>query len=158
MQTTNTRLGALCIVLTGLIWAPCAFADDEADVRAFVEQYGALENDLDAQANLMREDRVFIAGGTRRTDEANNMAIQKASRAAGEAANGGKTKFMTTITGTIVAIHGNVAITSFVRAFNIFPHNQPAIQGNSQWVTLVLVKEGGEWGIAHTHQSPYGGN
>jgi FAD/FMN-containing dehydrogenase len=45
-----------------------------------------------------------------------------------------------------------------VRAFNIFPHNQPAIQGNSQWVTLVLVKEGGEWGIAHTHQSAYGGN
>jgi len=158
MQTTNTRLGALCIVLTGLICAPCAFADDEEDIRAVVQQYGALENDLDAQAKLMREDRVFILGGMRRTDEANNMAIQKASREAGEAASGGKTKFMSTITGTIVAIYGDAAVASFVRVFNIFPHNQPAIQGNSQWVTLVLVKEGGKWGIAHTHQSPYGGN
>ena len=106
----------------------------------------------------MREDRVYIQGGTRRTDEANNMAIQKASREAGEAANGGKTKFMSTIRGTTVAIYGNVAVASFVRAFNVFPHKQPAIQGASQWVTLVLVKEGGKWGIARTHQSPYGGN
>jgi hypothetical protein len=158
MQMTKTRLGALSIVLTGLIWAPCALADDEADVSAVVQQYGATENDLDAQAKMMREDRVYIQGGTRRTDEANNMAIQKATREAGEAASGGKTRFMSTITGTTVAIYGNVAVTSFVRAFNIFPHNQPAIQGNSQWVTLVLVKEGGKWGIAHTHQSPYGGN
>ena len=155
---TSTRLGSLCIVLAGLIFAPYAVADDEADVRAVVQQYGALENDLDAQAKLMRDDRVFILGGIRRTDEAKNMAIQKASRAAGEAANGGKTKFITTITGTVVAIYGDVAVASFVRVFNVFPHNKPAIQGASNWVTLVLVKERGKWGIAHTHNSPYGGN
>lgn len=157
-QTTSTRLGTLCIVMIGLIYAPGAFADDEADVRAVVQKYGELENDLDAQAKLMRDDRVFILGGQRRTDEANNMAIQKASREAGAAANGGKTKFMSTITGTIVAIYGDAAVASFVRVFNVFPHNQPAIQGAPQWVTLVLVKENGEWGIAHTHQSRYGGN
>lgn len=154
---TSTRLCTIFLVLAGLIFAPYAIADDEADVRAVVQQYGALENDLDAQAKLMRADRVFILGGMRRTDEANNMAIQKATRAAGEAANGGKTKFMTTITGTVVAIYGNVAVASFVRVFNIFPHNQPAIQGAANWVTLVLVKEHGKWGIAHTHSSRYGG-
>ena len=40
-----------------------------------------------------------------------------------------------------------------MRTFNIYPHNQAPIAGNPQWVTLVLVKEDGDWGIAHTHMS-----
>jgi ketosteroid isomerase-like protein len=155
----GSRLTTLIAVLAGLVLAPYALADDEDDVLAVIYQYGELEDDLDAQAKMMRDDRVFIAGGARRTDEAKNMAIQKANRAAGEAANGGKTKFITTIESPVVAVYGDVAVASFVRIFNVFPHNQPpAPAGTPNWVTLVLVKEGGEWGIAHTHQSPIGGN
>ena len=155
----GSRLTTLIVVLAGLIFAPYAFADDEDDVLAVIQQYGDLEGDLDAQAKMMRKDRVYIVGGVRQTDEAKNMAIQMAARQAFEAANGGKTKFMTIIEGPVVAVYGNVAVASFVRVFNVFPHNQPPNPpGNPTWVTLVLVKEGGEWGIAHTHISPAGVN
>ena len=157
-HTTGSRLGTLIIVLAGLLFAPYAFADDKDDILAFIQKYGELEDDLDAQAMMMRADRVFIGGGIRQTDEAKNMSIQKASRKAGEAVNGGKTRFITTIESPMVTLYGDVAVASFVRIFNVYPHNQPAVQGSPGWVTLVLVKEGGEWGIAHTHNSPAGGN
>ena len=157
--TTAGRLGTLIIVLAGLIFAPYAFADDEADVLAVVMQYGDLEGDLDTQAKMMRDDRVWISGGIRRSDEARNMSIQKAGRKASEAVNGGKTIFMTEIESPLVSVYGDVAVASFVRIFNTIPHNQPPNPpGQPTWVTLVLVKEGGKWGIAHTHQSPAGGN
>ncbi len=155
----GSRLITLIVVLAGLIFAPYAFADDEDDVLAVVHKYGDTEGDLATQAKLMRADRVYITGGFRQTDEAKNMATQMAARQASEAVNGGKTKFMTMIEGPVIRVYGNVAVASFVRVFNTIPHNQPANPpGQPIWVTLVLVKEGGEWGIAHTHQSPAGGN
>jgi len=155
----GSRLTTLIVVLTGLIIAPYAFADDEDDVLAVVHKYGDTEGDLATQTKLMRADRVYITGGFRQTDEAKNMATQMAARQASEAVNGGKTKFMTMIEGPVIRVYGNVAVASFVRVFNTIPHNQPPNPpGNPTWVTLVLVKEGGEWGIAHTHQSPAGGN
>jgi len=154
-----SRLTTLIVVLAGLIFAPYALADDEADVLAVVMQYGDLEGDLDAQAKLMRSDRVYIVGGVRQTDEAKNMAMQMAARQATEAVNGGKTKFMTIIEGPVIRVYGDVAVASFVRVFRTIPHNQPPNPpGNPNWLTLVLVKEGGKWGIAHTHMSPAGGN
>jgi hypothetical protein len=86
------------------------------------------------------------------------MEIQMAGRKAGEAVNGGKTRFITTIESPHIAIYGNTAVASFIRIFNVYPHNQPSDGGSPNWVTLVLVKEGGDWGIAHTHMSPAGGN
>ena len=154
----GSRLTTLIVVLTGLIFAPNAFADDEDDVLAIVHQYGDLENDLEAQAKLMRSDRVYITGGMRQTDEAKNMANQIAGRKAGEALNGGKTEFVTTIEGPLVSIHGDVAIASFVRWWNVYPHNQASITSAPTWVTLVLIKERAGWRIKHTHQSPLRGN
>lgn len=104
-HTTGSRLGTLIMVLAGLLFAPYAFADDTDDILAFIQQYGDLEDDLDAQAMMMRPDRVWINGGIRRTDEAKNMAIQKAGRKAGEAVNGGKTKFIATIESPKVALY-----------------------------------------------------
>ena len=156
-HTTRSRLGTL-IVLAGLMFAPYAFADDKDDILAVVQQYGDLEGDLAAQAKLMRDDRVYIVGGARQTDEAKNMSIQMAVRQATEAVNGGKTKYITIIESPVVAIYGHVAVASFVRTFTIFPSGLAPIFGGPTWVSLVLVKEGGEWGIAHTHQSPAGGN
>ncbi len=147
----------LIVALAGLVFAPLALADDKGDIMAFVEKYGELEDDLAAQARLMRDDRVMITG-IRRTDNAKNMEIQMAGRKAGEAVNGGKTRFITTIESPHIAIYGDTAVTSFIRIFNVYPHNQPSDGGDPQWVTLVLVKERGDWGIAHTHMSPAGGN
>jgi hypothetical protein len=158
-QLTVQRISALLLVIAGLVLAPQAFADDTDDVLALVKQYGDLEGDLSAQAGLMRDDRIFITGGVRQTDQAKNMAIQMANRQASEAVNGGKTRFITTIESPIVRVYGNVAVASFVRFFNTYPHNQPPNPpGAPNWVTLVLVKEAGEWAIAHTHQSPAGQN
>jgi hypothetical protein len=154
----GSRLTTLIVVLTGLMFAPIAFADDEDDVLAIVHQYGDLENDLEAQAKLMRSDRIYITGGMRQTDEAKNMSNQIAGRKAGEALNGGKTKFVTTIEGPVVSIHGDVAVASFVRWWNVFPHNQAPVTSAPTWVTLVLIKERSGWLIKHTHQSPLRGN
>jgi hypothetical protein len=154
----GSRLTTSIVVMAGLIFAPIAFADDEDDVLAIVHQYGDLENDLEAQANLMRSDRVYITGGLRQTDEAKNMANQIAGRKAGEALNGGKTEFVTTIEGPLVSIHGDVAIASFVRWWNVYPHNQASATSAPTWVTLVLIKESAGWRIKHTHQSPLRGN
>ena len=150
----GSRLTTLIIILAGLIFAPNTFADDADDVMAMVYQYGDLENDLEAQARLMRSDRVYITGGIRQTDEAKNMANQIAGRKASESLNGGKTEFVTTIEGPVVSIHGDVAVASFVRWWNVYPHNQASNTSPLTWVTLVLIKERSGWLIKHTHQSP----
>ena len=153
----GARLGTLIVALFGLAVAPAALADDRDDVLALIERYGDLEDNLEEQAKLMRDDRVMITN-IRRTDNAKNMQIQIAGRAANDALAGGKSKWITTIESPHVAIYGNVAVASFVRIFNIYPHNQAPAGGSPQWVTLVLVKEGRDWRIAHTHMSPAGGN
>jgi len=154
----GSRLTALVFVLAGLIFAPNTFADDASDVMAIIYQYGDLENDLEAQAKLMRSDRVYIAGGIRQTDEAKNMANQIAGRKAGESLSGGKTEFVTTIEDPVISIHGDVAVASFLRWWNVYPHNQASNASPPTWVTLVLIKERSGWLIKHTHQSLLLGN
>ncbi len=116
---------------------------------------------MSLENQFLNEVRQHVAGLTNRDD----AIILDAATGAGEttlqiaeAMNGGKTKFITTIEGSKVALYGDVAVASFVRIFTVYPHNQPVVQGGPVWVTLVLVKEGGEWGIAHTHSSQAGGN
>lgn len=132
-------------------------ADDMDDVMAVIEAYGGLEGDLAAQAELMHPDRVYITGGMRQTNELLNMRNQIATREAQEALNGGKTEFVTTIEDVDISIHGDVAIASFVRWWNVYPANQAPVLGAPTWVSLVLIKEGSNWLIKHTHQSPVRG-
>lgn len=132
-------------------------ADDMDDVMAVIEAYGNLEGDLPAQAELMHPDRVYITGGMRQTNESLNMRNQIATREAQEALNGGKTEFVTTIEDADISIHGDVAIASFVRWWNVYPANQAPVLGSPTWVSLVLIKEGSDWLIKHTHQSPVRG-
>jgi len=132
-------------------------ADDMDDVMAVIEAYGNLEGDLAAQAELMHPDRVYITGGMRQTNESLNMRNQIATREAQEALNGGKTEFVTTIEDADISIHGDVAIASFVRWWNVYPANQAPVLGAPTWVSLVLIKEGSDWLIKHTHQSPVRG-
>jgi len=153
----SIHLTTFLVIVIGLFFVPYAFADVGNDVLAVVQKYGDTEGDLRTQAKLMRPDRVFISEGFRQTDEDKNMAIQLATRQAWETHRGGKLKFITVIEDPVIRIYGNVAVASFVRVFFTFPHNMPPDPpGQSTWVTLVLVKEGGKWGIAHTHKSPVG--
>lgn len=156
--TKRSFLTVMSLALMTLGYMPNALADDEDDVLAFIKQYGDLEGDLDAQSEMIRDDRVHIVAGQRRSDQAVNLRLQRENRAANEALSGGKTRIITTIESPQVAIYGNVAVASYVQTYNFFPHNQPPAGGQPVWITLVLVKEGGEWGIAHTHASPAGGN
>ena len=157
IRERGAGLGTLIVALFGLAFAPLALADDMDDVMALVAKYAETAEDLAAQSKLMRDDRVMITN-IRQTDNDQNMEIQMAARKANEAASGGKTRFITTVEDPHVAVYGNVAVASFIRIFNVFPHNQPPAGGNPNWVTLVMVKEGGNWKIAHTHLSPAGGN
>lgn len=151
------RVATLIAALAGMAAAPVALADDVDDVMAVVQRYADLEGDLEAQTSLIRDDRVMITN-VRQTDQAMNMAVQIAARKANEAANGGPTQFFTSTESPVVRIYGNVAVASFVRLFTVIPHGQPANNTPPLWFTLVLVKEGGDWGIAHSHVSPAGGN
>ena len=156
--TKRGLLAVMSLALVTLGYMPNALADDKDDVLAFIKQYGDLEGNLEAQSEMIRDDRVHIVAGQRRSDQAVNFRLQKANRDANEALNGGKTEIITTIESPQVAIYGNVAVASYVQVYNNFPHNKPPAPGQPVWVTLVLVKEGGEWGIAHAHASPTSGN
>lgn len=147
----------LVFALVGVVFSSSAFADDLDDVMVVIQQYGDLEGDLEAQANLMRSDRVHIVGGNRQTNQAKNREIQLATRNRQEALSGGKTEYITTIEDLDVSIHGDVAVASFKQWWNIYPANQEAIVSDPTWLTLVLVKEGSGWFIKHTHASPVSG-
>lgn len=150
------KIGLVLFTILSLFIVPAANADDADDVMAFVNQWAALEHDLEAQAELIRSDRVQVAGGVRQSDQAGNLAVQLANHKARSRIAGGEPEMIVRIESPLVRIYGNTAVVSFVRLFNVIPHNQPPIPGNANWFTLVLVKDGGDWGIAHSHVSATG--
>ena len=60
IKTTGYKPCALIVAAVSLLVAPLAFADDADDVMATVQKWVDLEHDLDAQAELIRDDRVQI--------------------------------------------------------------------------------------------------
>jgi hypothetical protein len=123
---------------------------------AVITEWAALEHDLEAQASLIRSDRIQVAGGVRQTDQAENLRVQIANHNARVRVSGGEPEMIVRIESPIIRIYGDTAVVSFVRLFNVIPHNQPPMPGGANWFTLVLVKEGGDWGIAHSHVSSTG--
>jgi hypothetical protein len=148
-QLLVTLLGSFAFFSAGP-----ALSDDADDVMAVIHSYAELEGDLQAQSTLIRDDRVMIAGSARQTDQSMNMKVQMAQREANDAASGGPAKWVVRIEAPEIRVYGNTAVASFMRLTNIFPPNARPINQGPLWYTLVLVKEGGDWGIAHTHVSP----
>ena len=72
----------LLVALVTVLVPPIALADDEDEVLAVVQSWAELENDLDKQAELIRDDRVQIFEMLRQTDQAQNLRIQLAQQAA----------------------------------------------------------------------------
>ena len=147
------------IALVSLCFAASnAVADDMDDVRGFIERYAALEGNLEEQAEMIRDDRVMFATGVRQRTNAQNMAAQMAQRDHASRVNGGPAEWMMRAEDAEIRIYGDVAVASFMRLTSIFPANASAINASPLWVTLVMVKERGNWGIAHTHISGVGPN
>lgn len=154
---TISAIGKYFSAVTGIVFlliASVTWADDVDDVLAFIDRYAATEGDLDAQSALIRDDRVMIAGSARQTNQAENMAVQIAQREANNAVSGGPAKWIVRTEVPEVRVYGNTAVASYMRLTNIFPPGAPPVNNPPLWITLVLVKDRGNWGIAHAHISP----
>lgn len=153
MRTVSGIIRGSFFAVALLVASPMALADDADDVMAVVTQWAALENDLDAQAELIRDDRIQIFEMNRQSNQAANMALQKAQVAARERASGGPNELHVRVESPIVRVYGNTAVVSFVRQFTPIPYNQGPMPTTQAFFTMVLVKEGGDWKIAHLHGS-----
>ena len=155
----------ICWLLSVVLISPTALADDEDDVRALIETYVATEIvDLDKQMSLMADDRVFIAGGLRRTNNAANMRQQMAGAARGRELDPDVEIIVTAEDVMVRVIGGNAAVASFYRYWSVINSADAVRAGTAGGggpppaaVTLVLAKMGGDWKIVHTHQSNIGG-
>jgi hypothetical protein len=153
----------LAVISFVLLISPAAFADDEDDVRAVIAQYVATESsDLTKQATLMTDDREYITGGIRTTNNAANMRGQIAAQKRNQAMDP-NTQVIVTIDDLHLRMYSDVATASFFRFINVVLSAEAIAAGrtaspNRQIVSMVLAKVGRDWKIVQTHQSPLGGN
>mgnify|MGYP001163890518 FL=1 len=124
----------------------------EKEVMDTIYKWAALESDLDAQSELIRDDRVMITS-KRWPNQADNLMVQKERRAA-NLSRDPDLKIIATISSPEVRIYGEVAIADFVRRYDFIPGMGEMSPPNFTYITLVLVEEDGNWEIAHTHNSP----
>ncbi len=163
MTTRHFRI-VLSVFAAAALASPIASAADADDVRAVIDTYLATETvDLAKQASLMTDDRTFIAGGVRQSDNISNMKSQMAGAKLGKALDPDATVI---VTGEDVKIRvmGNAAVASFYRYWNVIPGAAAVREGRdgggppNMAVTLVFEKMGRDWKIVHTHQSNMAGN
>lgn len=128
------------------------FSAEEDEVIKVIKTWASLEGDLNAQAEIIRDDRVMIAGSYVWPDQKDNLMIQNERREATLKRDSGW-KIMQTIISPKVRIYGNVAVAHFVRRFDFIPSEGDVSPPSMDNATMVLVKEKGKWGIAHTHFS-----
>ena len=158
-KMTNTVLKVFRFTLMWSFFLCCvqtafAQADEKNEVLAVIEQWAALENDLIAQAELIRDDRVQIGGGIRQTNQKLNLEVQLLRFDAMAEEMGGQPKMIVRIENPLIRIYGNVAVASFVRLFDAAPPGKRATRTGSAWFSMVLVKDDADWEIAHHHVSP----
>lgn len=155
LRVTGAILG--CVLL-----APVAVAADADDVRAVIDRYIATETtDLADQAKLMTDDRVYISGGIRTTDNVSNMKAQVAGQKMIRQVDPDRMT-MVRAEDVMVKMYGDAAVASFYRYWTVIPGADAIRAGMTpqgppdQVVTLVLAKTGRDWKIVHTHQSLMG--
>jgi stress response protein SCP2 len=154
-------------IALGILVPAQTVAQRQGDVDAInrlIDRYGALEDamDMNAQAQLMSADRVWIGQGTgRRTDQATNMRIQQAAFDQLKKRLPGVQTF-TEDRDRLVKFYGNgsVAVASFFRYTTLIvpPTTTPDVAKEfgpvpAGAITLVLEKRDGDWKIVHTHFS-----
>ena len=152
----NKYMTNIVIALVFIMGPISGFADDEDDVMAVIYQWAALEQDLEAQAALVLDDRVQIGGGIRQTNQDQNLAVQLMNYNAMVQSMGGEPEMIVRIESPLVRLYGDVAVASFVRLFNLVPPGERPQQVGAAWFSMVLVKEDNTWKIAHHHVSRHG--
>jgi len=165
IRTSRWSGSSICWLLSVVLISPMALADDEDDVRALIDTYVETEVvDLRKQMSLMADDRVFINGGLRQTDNAANMKSQMANTARNRELDPDAEVIVTAEDVMVRVIGGNAAVASFYRYWNVINSADAVRAGVAGGggpppaaVTLVLAKMGGNWKIVHTHQSNIGG-
>jgi ketosteroid isomerase-like protein len=162
--TTRRFIGVVSVLLAAALVSPIASAADADDVRAVVDEYLATEGNLERQARLMTDDRSFIAGGFRQTDNVTNMKNQQAAAKRNQELDP-DTRLSVTGEDIIVRMIGDdAAVASFYRFWTVLASAESVRAGRNPQgppndaVTLVLAKMGNDWKIVHTHQTPVGGN
>jgi ketosteroid isomerase-like protein len=153
----------------GVLMPPPAASQRQGDVdtiNRLIDRYGALEDamDMNAQAQLMSADRVFIVQAAgRRTDQTTNMRIQQATLDQLKKRLPGIQTF-TEDRDRLIKLYGggSVAVASFYRyTTTILPPSTPPDVAKefgpaAAAITLVLEKRDGDWKIVHTHVSDLG--
>jgi hypothetical protein len=128
------------------------YSSQEEEVVEFIKNWAALEGDLDAQAQLIRDDRVMISGANKWPDQSDNLMIQKERRSA-TLKRDPNWKIIQTIISPEVRIYGNVAVAHFQRRFDFIAGEGEVSPPAFNNATMILVKDKGKWGISHTHFS-----
>lgn len=162
MQSRSKRHFYVAPVLCSLLLSVTAFsalADNHGEVQAVIDEYIRLESiDLAKQGELMTDDRIYLIGGTRQTDNVANMRAQVAGEKLARALDPDAV-MVVTAEDMIVRMYGNAAVASFFRHWQLTPGAQAVRNGvagtapPTQAVTLVLAKVDGDWKIVHTHTS-----
>ena len=131
----KARAGASFVaLLAGVCLAPMAVADDHDDVRAVIDQYIATEStDLAEQAELMSDDRVYISGGVRTTDNVSNMKAQVAGQKLVREMDPDR-MMMVTAEDVLIRVYGDAATASFYRFWTVIPGADAARAGAARAV------------------------
>lgn len=152
------RFLSLSAVLSLTVPMPPAAADDEADIEALIEQYNRCEEqgDMEAQAELMTPDRVWVAAAGRRTDQTLNMKIQQAGMDRDMKRFPGGQAFFD-VRDLLIRVYDDAATASFYwyRDFVLSPEQEGPNPSFRSAVSMFLVKQDDSWKIAHTHSSPF---
>ena len=121
MPTFAQNLRSLMFALVASFIPLGAVADDAEDVLAVVQKWAELENNLEAQAALVTEDRIQVFEMWRRTDQAQNLRVQLAKRAVILKLDP-DWDVIVTIEAPIVRVYGDdAAVVSFKRMYEVIP-------------------------------------
>ena len=150
MNTKFPKLILLSLLISSL--SGQIYSSQEEEVVEFIKNWAALEGDLDAQAQLIRDDRVMISGANKWPDQSDNLMIQKERRSA-TLKRDPNWKIIQTIISPEVRIYGNVAVAHFQRRFDFIAGEGEVSPPAFNNATMILVKDKGKWGISHTHFS-----
>ena len=153
MTILKKKLCTSLILLLTLLYAPFATANDKEDVLNVVLKWASLENDLEAQAELVTDDRIQLFEMWRRADQAQNLKVQLAQRAS-ILKQDPDWNVIVTVEAPIVHIYGDdAAVVSFKRMYEVIPGNEPPKAMWQTYISMTLIKENEGWRIAHMHGS-----
>lgn len=149
----NQAIRGVMLPLIFLLTPTALFADDADDVLAVVQRWAELEVDLEAQAELVTDDRIQVFEMWRRADQAQNLRVQLAKRAATLRADP-DWDVIVTIEAPIVKVFGDdAAVVSFKRMYEVIPGRGNPPPMYQTYISMTLIKIDGEWKIAHMHGS-----